>query len=161
MSSIGGRQSHILYFLLLAILGSVQIAYAQSDALTLEEIVSLKRVTGIHMSPKGDQIAYLLSVPREIYKEDDGKSYQQLYIVDLNGISRPYVSGKVDVSDVAWSADGQTIYFIAMRDPDEKFNSLFEIALTGGEAIEKFTHLSSIDRIYPSPDGTRLAWFGN
>jgi len=133
-------------------------AYAQTDALSLEEIVSLKRVTGIHMSPKGDQIAYLLSVPREFYKDDDGRPYHELHVVDFNGVSRPYVSGKIDVSDIAWSADGQSIYFVAMRDPDEKFNSLFEIALTGGEAIEKFTHINSIDSIHPSPDGTRLAF---
>ena len=133
-------------------------AYAQTDALSLEEIVSLKRVTGIQMSPKGDQIAYLLSVPREIYKDDDGKPYHELHVIDFNGVSRPYVSGKIDVSDIAWSADGQAIYFVAMRDPDEKFNSLFKIALTGGEAIEKFTHVSSIGSIHPSPDGTRLAF---
>jgi len=158
MSSISERQSYTLYFLLLTILASVQLAYAQSNALSLEEIVSLKRVTEIHMSPKGDQIAYLLSVPREIYKDDDGKPYHELHVVDFNGVSRPYVSGKIDVSDVAWSADGQAIYFVAMRDPDEKFNSLFEIALTGGEAIEKFTHENSIDSIHPSPDGARIAF---
>ena len=158
MSSINGRQSHILKFLLVTILASVQLAYAQSDALSLEEIVSLKRVTGIYMSPKGDQIAYLLSVPREIYKDDDGKPYHELHVVDFDGVSRAYVSGKIDVSAVAWSADGQSIYFVAMRDPDEKFNSLFEIALTGGEAVQKFTHISSIGAIHPSPDGKRIAF---
>ncbi len=158
MSSINGRQSHILKFLLVTILASVQLAYAQSDALSLEEIVSLKRVTGIYMSPKGDQIAYLLSVPREIYKDDDGKPYHELHVVDFDGVSRTFVSGKIDVSAVAWSADGQSIYFVAMRGPDEKFNSLFEIALTGGEAVQKFTHISSIGAIHPSPDGKRIAF---
>ncbi len=157
MNSINRRQSHILYLLLLTILALLQIAHAQSDALSLEEIVSLKRVTGIYMSPKGEQIAYLLSVPREIYKEDDGKPYHELHVVDFDGVSRPYVSGKIDISDVAWSVDGQSIYFVAMREPDEKFNSLFEIALAGGEAIEKFIHINSIDSIHPSPDGTRIA----
>jgi len=161
MSNISRQQPRLLYLLLLSILASVQVAYAQSGALSLEEIVSLKRVTGIYMSPKGDQIAYLLSVPREIYREDDGKPYHELHVVDFSGVSRPYVSGKVDVSDVAWSADGQSIYFVAKRDPDEKFKSLFEIALTGGEAIEKFTHVNSIGSIHPSPDGTRLAFMAS
>ena len=93
MSSVNGRQSHILYFLLLTVFASVQLAYAQSNSLSLEEIVSLKRVTEVHMSPKGDQIAYLLSVPREIYKDDDGKPYHELHVVDFDGESRPYVSG--------------------------------------------------------------------
>jgi dipeptidyl aminopeptidase/acylaminoacyl peptidase len=158
MSSKNGRQSHIFNFLLLTILASVQPAYAQSDPLSLEEIVSLKRVTGIYMSPEGDQIAYLLSVPRQIYKDDDGKPYHELHVVDFDGVSRAYVSGKIDVSAVAWSADGQSIYFVAMRDPDEKFNSLFEIALTGGEAVQVFTHISSIGAIHPSPDGNRIAF---
>jgi dipeptidyl aminopeptidase/acylaminoacyl peptidase len=158
MSSVNGRQSHILYFLLLTVFASVQLAYAQSNSLSLEEIVSLKRVTEVHMSPKGDQIAYLLSVPREIYKDDDGKPYHELHVVDFDGVSRPYVSGKIDVSSAAWSADGQSIYFVAMRDPDEKLNSLFQIVLTGGEAVQKFTHKSSIGAIYPSPDGKRIAF---
>ena len=158
MSSINGRRSHILNFLLLTILATAQLAHAQFDALSLEEIVSLNRVTGIYMSPKGDQIAYLLSVPREIYKDDNGKPYHELHVVNFDGVSRAYVSGKTDVSAVAWSADGQSIYFVAMRDPDEKFNSLFEIALTGGEAVQKFTHISSIGAIHPSPDGKRIAF---
>lgn len=158
MSSINGRRSHTLNFLLLTILATVQLAHAQFDALSLEEIVSLNRVTGIYMSPKGDQIAYLLSVPREIYKDDNGKPYHELHVVNFDGVSRAYVSGKTDVSAVAWSADGQSIYFVAMRDPDEKFNSLFEIALTGGEAVQKFTHISSIGAIHPSPDGKRIAF---
>ncbi len=158
MRSIRRRLSHILYFILLTILVLLQIAHAQSAALSLEEIVSLKQVTGIYMSPKGDQIAYLLSVPREIYKDDDGKPYRELHVVDLDGVSRPYVSGKIDISDVAWSVDGQSIYFVAIREPDEKINSLFEIPLAGGEAIKKFTHTNSIDTIHPSPDGTRIAF---
>ena len=87
MSSINGRRSHILNFLLLAILATAQLAHAQFDALSLEEIVSLNRVTGIYMSPKGDQIAYLLSVPREIYKDDNGKPYHELHVVNFDGVS--------------------------------------------------------------------------
>jgi len=161
MNSISRRQSQLLYVLLLAIFAFLPLAHAQSGALSLEEIVSLKQVTGIYMSPEGDQIAYLLSVPREIYKDDDGKPYRELHVVDFDGISRPYVSGKIDISDVAWSADGKSIYFVASREPDQEFNSLFEIALAGGEAIEKFTHINSIGSIHPSPDGTRIAFLAD
>jgi len=150
-----------MYFFLLTFLASLQIAHAQAAALSLEEIVSLKQVTGVYMSPKGDQIAYLLSVPREIYKDDDGRPYHELHVVDFDGISRPYVSGKINISNVAWSVDGRSIYFVAKRDPDKKINSIFEIALAGGEASEKFTHTNSIGSIHPSPDGTRIAFFSS
>ena len=158
MSSISRRPPHTLYIFLLTVLVSVHNAHAQSGSLSLEEIVSLKQVSGVYMSPEGDQIAYLLSVPREIYKDDDGKSYRELHVVDLNGVSRPYVTGKIEISDVAWSADGRSIYFVAKREPDEEVNSLFEIALAGGEAMERFTHANSIASIHPSPGGTRIAF---
>ena len=148
----------ILALFWLTIFGSTQLAFAQSDVLGLEEIVTLKNVTAVRMNPAGDQIAYLLSVHRELYKDDDGKPYHELHVVDLNGNSRPFVSGKIDVSAFAWSVDGKSIYFVAKRDPDAEFNSLFEIALAGGEAVQKFTHVSSIGAIHPSPDGKRIAF---
>jgi len=147
-----------LFLFLLTTVGSTQLSFAQSDALTLEEIVTLKNVSAVRMNPAGDQIAYLLSVHRELYKDDDGKPYHELHVVDLDGDSRPFVSGKIDVSAFAWSVDGKSIYFIAKRDPDAEFNSLFEIALAGGEAVQNFTHVSSIGAIHPSPDGKSIAF---
>jgi len=143
---------------LLTAFGTSQSTSAQSTSLSLEEIVTLKRVTAVRINPAGDQIAYLLAVPRELYKDDDGKAYHELHVVDLQGASRPFVSGKIDVTAFAWSVDGKSIYFVAKRDPDAKFNSLFEIALAGGEAVQKFTHLSSIGAIHPSPDGKSIAF---
>lgn len=145
-------------FLLLFVLAATQTANAQMPPLTVEEIVSLKRVTHAYMSPNGDRIAYLLSVPRALYEDDDGKPYRELHVVDLDGNSHPFVSGKLEIESAAWSADGRSIYFIAKRDPEEDFASLFRISLDGGEAVEIFTHDESIKSIYPSPDGTRIAF---
>jgi dipeptidyl aminopeptidase/acylaminoacyl peptidase len=146
---------------LLATLGLVQIGHAQTQALSLEEIVSLKHVTSVHMSPNGDQIAYLLSVPRALYEDDDGAAYQELHLVDLDGNSRPFVTGKIEITRAAWSADGKSVYFIAKRDPDEDFNSLYEISLAGGEAVEILKHGNSIKDIFPSPDGKRIAFLAS
>jgi Tol biopolymer transport system component len=134
---------------------------AQTNGLSIEDTVALRLVTSARMSPDGEQIAYQLVVPREIYKEDDGKPYRELHIVDLEGNSRPYVSGKIEVTNFAWSADGKSLYFVAKRNPDDKFNSLFEIPISGGEAIKRFTHVNSIGNIHPSPDGTRIAFTAN
>jgi len=147
--------------ILLAMFGLVQISYAQTQALSLEEIVSLKQVTSVHMSPNGDQVAYLLSVPRALYKDDDGTAYQELHLVALDGNSRPFVTGKIEISRAAWSADGKSVYFIAKRDPDEDFNALYEISLAGGEAVEIFKHGNSINNIFPSPDGKRIAFLAS
>ena len=150
-----------ILIILLATFGLVQISHAQTQALSLEEIVSLKQVTSVHMSPNGDQIAYLLSVPRALYKDDDGAAYQELHLVDLDGHSRPFVTGKIEISKAAWSADGKSVYFLSKRDPDEDFNSIYEISLTGGEAIEILKHGNSISNIFPSPDGKRIAFLAS
>ena len=99
------------YLVILAILcGIVSIPSSQAavdnsslQPLSLEEIVTLKKVKSVHMSPNGDAIAYLLTVPRTLYEDDDGDAWVQLHVVDLKGSSRAYFSGQVKVSSVAWS----------------------------------------------------------
>ncbi len=126
--------------------------------LSLEEIVALKSVAEVRMSPAGDRIAFTLNVPRKLYVDDDGPAYRELHVVDFDGTVTPFVTGKIDISDFAWAADGGSIFFLATRDPEAKTNSLYRIALTGGEAREVFTHVSSIAAVHPSPDGRTLAF---
>ena len=136
----------------------VSAASAQENYLTLEELVSLKSVSSARMSPDGKQIAYTLSVPRELYVDDDGAAYSELHVTDLEGNSRPFVTGKVTVSSIQWSADGSSIYYLATRDEDADFNSVYRIPVSGGESEKVYTHTSSISSIYPSPDGNVIAF---
>ena len=127
----------IAFVLLLTVCG--QFARAE-EPLTLEEIISLKRVTTVRMSPDGDRIAYLLSIPRQLYKDDDGRPYRELHVVDFDGNSTPYVTGKIDITDIAWAPDGRSIYFVSKRDPEAKFNSIWripiELNLASGSRLE-------------------------
>lgn len=143
------------------ILLAAQTAIGETAPLSLKDVVSLKRVAAAYLSPDGEQIAYLLSVPRQLYKDDDGKPYRELHVVDLDGASRSYVTGDIEISAVSWSVDGKSLFFVAKRDPDATFNSLFEIPIAGGEAVERFTHVNSIGSIYPSPDGERIAFLAS
>ncbi|MBT8097565.1 MAG: S9 family peptidase [Woeseia sp.] len=126
--------------------------------LTLEEIVLLKTVGAVQMNPAGDRIAYTLNVPRKLYVDEDGPSYTELHVVNFQGNSIPYVTGKIAVDGIRWSQDGKSIYFLAKRDPEATVNSLYRIAIAGGEAQEIFTHVSSINAIFPSPDGKTIAF---
>ena len=87
---------------------------AEASPLTLEDINSLKQVATARINPAGDRIAYLLQVPREIYVDDDGKPYHELHVTDLNGNSIPYVTGDVEITDIAWAADGKSIFFLVI-----------------------------------------------
>jgi dipeptidyl aminopeptidase/acylaminoacyl peptidase len=130
----------------------------QAAPLTLEDVSSLRQVTTVRMSPAGEHIAYLLQVPREIYEDADGPPYHELHITDLEGNSKPYVTGDIDITDIAWAIDGASIFFLAKRDADADFNSLYRIRVDGGEAEQLFTHVNAMQRIYPSPDGSSIAF---
>ncbi len=134
------------------------LAIAGTAPLTLEDVAVIKRVTAARMSPAGDRIAYTLQVPRKLYEDADGPAYHELHVAGLDGSTTPYVTGDIDITDFAWSADGKAIYFLAQRDAEAEFNSLYRIAIAGGEAQELFTHVNSIGRIYPAPDGATLAF---
>ena len=131
---------------------------AQATPLTLEDVNNIRQVVTVRMNPSGDRIAYLLQVPREIYVDDDGKPYRELHVTDLQGNSTPFVTGEVEITDIAWAADGASIFFLAKRDEEADFNSLYRIAVIGGEAELLFTHVNSIKRVYPSPGGSALAF---
>lgn len=140
------------------VLGICLSATIQADPLTLEDIASLKSVTSVRLSPNGDRIAYLQLVQREVYVEDDGQPYHELHMVNLEGNSTPFITGKVDIANIAWAPDGNSLYFVSKRDADAKFNSIWNIRVAGGEARNVFTHVSSIGSIYPSPDGSVIAF---
>ena len=114
------RNTRVFVSGLLIVFGLAQLGHAQTQPLTLEEIVSLKRVSNALMSPDGDRIAYLLSVPRTLYVDDDGKPYRELHVVDLDGGSHPFVTGKIEIASAAWSADGKAIYYVAKNDSEEE-----------------------------------------
>jgi dipeptidyl aminopeptidase/acylaminoacyl peptidase len=126
--------------------------------LSLEEIVSLKHVSRALLSPNGDAIAYLLTVPRTLYEDDGGKAWVQLHVADLEGNSRAFFSGKVVVSDVAWSIDGNDLYFVSRRDAGAPNPDIFKISLSGGEASVIYEGQNDIQAIHPSPDGATLAF---
>ena len=146
-------------FLLATLVALVSVCPAtQAAPLTLEDVSSMKQVTYARMSPAGKHVAYLLQVPREIYKDADGPPYHELYVTDLEGNSKPYVTGDIDITDIAWTIDGESIFFLAKRDAEADFNSLYRIRVDGGEAEQLFTHVNGMQRIYPSPNGSSIAF---
>jgi dipeptidyl aminopeptidase/acylaminoacyl peptidase len=147
---------------ILALAASLVLVSGHTNALaaplTLEDVNAMKQVVTVRMNPAGDRIAYLLQVPREIYVDNDGKPYRELHVTDLKGNTTPFVTGAVEITDIAWAVDGASIFFLAKRDEEAEFNSLYRIGMTGGEAKLLFTHVNSISRVYPSPDGRVLAF---
>jgi dipeptidyl aminopeptidase/acylaminoacyl peptidase len=131
-----------LKYLLVLTLISTAIA-GEKRALTLEDLPKIKQVSSAQISPNGKYIAFIRTKPRELYKDEDGKAWRELYVSDLKGNERPFISGKVSIGAISWSQDSQHIYFLAKRG-DDKFNSLYAIPVDGGEATRIYAHGASI-----------------
>jgi len=128
-----------------------------SDVINIEDIPKIKSVLQSAVSPSGDYVAYTRSLPRELYVDKNGRNYSELYITDTKGNTRPFITGKVNVSALEWSADGQFVYFLAKFKGD-KFKQLYRIPVDGGERQRVIgLKQTSISKYDISPDGKQVA----
>ncbi|MET1255780.1 alpha/beta hydrolase family protein [Aliikangiella maris] len=105
----------------------------ESRTLTLAQTVQIKSVGQSTISPDGKYIAYTLNIPREVYKAKDGGRYAELHVVNQQGESRQFITGKVNVSAIQWDKKSHFIYYLAKRN-DDKYKSVYRIAVDGGES---------------------------
>jgi len=134
-------------------------AQAAAGGLTPGDVAGLRTVVEIAPSPGGAEVAYVLSVPREPFEEEDGQGWKELHVLDGEGISRRYVGGAVRVSDVAWHREskGWAISFLAKRQGDEH-TFLYSIPMAGGEARRVAAFEEDIEVYAWSPAGGQLAF---
>lgn len=132
-------------------------ARAADDVMTPEHVAKLRGVTSAVISPDGEHVAYTLSVPRTPFEDDNGGAYSELHIADVQGDSRPFITGKVSIRSLKWMPNGREISFLTKREGDEQ-TSLYVIATDGGEARKLLEHETGISSYAWSPDGTRVAF---
>src|SRR5450759_2614039 len=114
-----------------------------ADTVSPFDVARLRSVSAVAISPDGSRIAYTLSVPRRTLEEEDGAAWAELHVVGRDGVSRPFVTGAVNVADVAWTKDGREISFVAKRGKDEQ-RCLYFISAGGGEARRLLCHETDI-----------------
>lgn len=130
---------------------------AADDVLTPHRVAALRTVTSAVISPDGIRTAYVLSVPREAGADDDGTPWTELWVADSGGGEpRPFVTGKVNVSDIQWTADGRQIAFLSKRG-DDKHQALYLIPVDGGEARQAAELSQDIRGYSLEPSGRRAA----
>ena len=133
------------------------VVVSAAAGLTPKDVARIRTVFEVKISPDGRHIAYTLTVPRRPFDDKDGPAWRDLHVVDREGHSRPFVTGKVNVSVVRWTPDGHSISFLAKRG-DDKDSSLYVIPIDGGEARKVFGHDTSMRSYVWSPDGKQVAF---
>ncbi|WP_462159680.1 S9 family peptidase [Pseudoalteromonas sp. GB56] len=128
-----------------------------NDTITVEDIPKIKSVIQTAVSPDGEQVAFTRSLPRELYVDENGTNFSELYVIDDEGVERPFITGKVNINSISWSADAKHIYFLAKM-ADDKFTSLYSIPVDGGQA-QKVMALKdrSISSYALNPNGEQVA----
>lgn len=133
------------------------IANSQTNALTLEELSELSFVGKSLISPNGEHIAYTLIKPRDAYKDVDGKPYVELHVSNQQGKLRAFVTGEINISHVQWGKKSRYIYYLANRNND-KFRSIYRIAIDGGESEKYISSKSSISSFSINQKQTYLTY---
>ncbi len=140
--------------LILLVLFPVQVLFAQSDGLTPVDIAKLEYVASAEISKDGSKIAYTVVKQADPTKENSSASLKLRMYDVLSGISKPFIT-QGSLRGVAFRADHNSLTFLAKRDGDDG-TSLYEIPMTGGEALKIFEHETSISSYEWSPEGKKI-----
>jgi len=128
-----------------------------AELITPTDVVNLKMVTRASLSPDGNQIAYVLNVPRD-EGEKPGGDYNQIWVMDKSGKNmRRFTIEKGSSTYPAWSPDGKQIAFLSKREGD-KATQIYLIPVNGGEAFPLTQSATSIKKFDWSPDGKFIAY---
>ncbi len=128
----------------------------ESDTFELWHTAILQQVSDAKISPDGQRIAYLLSVPRRPLAEDSGPAWSELHLMLEDGTSLPFVTGEVNVGDLDWTPAGE-LSFLTQREGDDQ-RSLYVMAPDGGEARRLLAHDSAVGAYSWSPNGEKVAF---
>ncbi|HUP47657.1 MAG TPA: S9 family peptidase, partial [Thermoanaerobaculia bacterium] len=121
------------------------------------DVARLQSVRQATISPDGRAVAYLIEVPRAPFEQAPGEVWGELHVADTGGISRPFITGRTNTSDVAWRPGSREISVITRRG-DDAAKSLYLIPLEGGEARRIVDHPVDVESYSWSPDGRRVAF---
>lgn len=140
--------------LLLLVLLPVQVLFAQSDGLTPVDIAKLEYVASAEISKDGSKIAYTVVKQADPTKENSSASLKlRMYDVQ-SGTSNPFIT-QGSLRGVSFRPIHNSLTFLAKRDGDDG-TSLYEIPMSGGEALKIFEHETSISSYEWAPDGKKI-----
>ncbi len=134
------------------------VAFARADSNgrhvpTIDDLLNIKSVGGIEISPDGKWVAY--SVSTSNFKQDAYVS--QIWLVNTTTTETFQLTrGEKSASNFSWSPDSRWLSFTSSRADDK--NQLFVISPNGGEAIQLTKSETGVGGYDWSRDGKRIAF---
>lgn len=124
---------------------------------TPEDVMKIRHVGSVTMSPDGKHIAYSLSRTRDILNgEENGRALSEIRIASSASQNSLYIPEDMGASSLAWK-DSSTLAFLARGKGDEH-TSLYTININGGAPEKLFSWDESI-RAYDFADNGQVLFF--
>ena len=125
-----------------------------SKTLSLEDIMRIKSIGDLQVSPDGHHVCF--TVPKAVMTEKKSEYLTHIYVADADGSNMIQSTfGDSSCTQPRWSPDGKWIAFTSSR--SEK-NNLYLIPGTGGEPQQLTTVQTEIANFKWSPDGKWIAF---
>ncbi|MEZ4588621.1 MAG: S9 family peptidase [Gemmatimonadales bacterium] len=133
-------------------LSAAPLAAQAKRVATVDDLMRLKTVTDVQLSPDGSKVAYVVTVPVVDKNEHDS----DVWLVPAAGGEPIQLtnSPKGDQSP-RWSPDGRRIAFVSMRDGPP---NIYLLDLRGGEPRKLTRTEGGVQGFAWSPDGGRIAF---
>src|SRR5579872_1932859 len=147
------KRSWVVAFACLQVIGALGgVATAAGAAFTVEDLLSLRRVSDLQVSPNEQLVTFTLATPELV----SNGSRLQLWLLDLtkrDSHPRALTDNAAHDWNARWAPGGGAIYFLSDRSGSSQ---VWRLSLPGGE-ITQVTHLPlDVNTLKVSPSGDRL-----
>ena len=150
------------------LLSFASMVQAQGRPMTIDDMMELKNVGGVSISPNGKQVVYSMSgwehpAARDTSRGDRHEMRSHVWLVATDGgEARQLTYGERGESNPQWSPDGRYISFVAARGAgtgdDAPRAQLWLMRIDGGEAWQITTVRDGVSGYAWSPDASKIAF---